>query len=235
MSTPPDTLRKLHALATHPTTPPHEAEQAWKALRRLLEKHGLTEGDLSANAKILQSWLVKSGAHKDLAQYVLWEILDCTPGLRVFRTSIRGRYRLEINLTHVDWLDFRACFSWYVFMLDDDMAAARRAISKLRKQFKDDMLIARATLANVPDAFLNKYKIGHAAILKMCAANKKNAGGTGALPGVPKKTKKLTKRQLAKQAADLEGWSNAANNLKDGSRWQKGQGLDGAELFQLEG
>lgn len=223
MSTPPDTIRKLKALIDHPNTSEAERHQARRLFEKLLRKHGYTEAEISSDHIAWLQWTAKNQAHLDLILRVIWEVTGsmyhASPHeTRLRKTDKRGQWSLSIPFTIADACDFRACMGWYEEMLEDELSRGRRNLKDVRKEAQASIERTKSVLKAIPAAFLDKYKIGNAAIEDEIA-KRRQSGKTEINTAAAKKP---TKEQLRKAEKEYDGYLEARDGLQDGDRWQKG-------------
>ena len=231
---PPDTIRKLHALATHPATPEHERAQARKALDRLLKRWDMKEEDILDEATHIYTIFTNKSLNQ-LELHVMWEIIgDCKMAYVTRWENLgRGKTRIDVRWTLCQWADYRACYAWYYDMLIADLSAARRALKRQREIAKESIDLAKATLKAIPSAFVSKYKIGHEALEKSHSEDTFAETDTALTitPAPPQgKPRPLTKKDLL----DIRARRQARSNLQEGDRWEKATGSMGSSIKHLE-
>lgn len=245
MDSPPETIKKLHALATHPNTCEHERAQAWKMLRKLMEKYSISEEELDDTALIERDVVAINKHWLRMIYRIAQEIKDTyeIPGLKLKSHFKRGHSIWVIPFTIVEWADFRAALSWYRVMLDEDIATARRALSSLKKEYKDKLDLAKATVREVHPAFISKYELGKKQLDRhlndLASEEGENTFDETAKP--LKLAKKPTQKEIDESNKKWRARNAASDLLQDGSRWEKpaahvGSGnreLGNGETFQL--
>ena len=132
---PPDLIRKLAALANHPNTPPAEAAAARAKLKMLLERHNLTEEDISSERVF--PWEIRwiPGHQKDLLISVMSMLLDSMTLPLGLRRD--GKYWLaRLTTTAADKIDIEACFSYYRKILEADRSRIQEEAKEKRATAK---------------------------------------------------------------------------------------------------
>lgn len=245
MEAPPDTIKHLHALATHPNTPEHERAQAKKILRKLMEKYSISEEELDDTALIERDVVAINKHWQQMIYHLAQEIKDTyeIPGLKMKSHFKRGHSIWVIPFTIVEWADFRAALSWYRVMLDEDIATARRALSGLKKEYKDKLDLAKATVREVHPAFISKYELGKKQLDRyLNDLAEKEVGNTFDEPTEPARpVKKPTQKEINESHKKWRARHAASGILQDGSRWEKPVGnvgggnkeLGNGETFKL--
>lgn len=247
MESPPDTIKKLYALAMHPNTPQHERAQAWRMLRKLMEKYNLNEADLDDTAVFPRDVIAINKNWQFMIYRLTQEIKDTFEldeiGIKYKHHPKRGHCILVLPFTSVEWADFRAAMDWYGLMLEEDIATARQQLSQLKKEYKAKLELAKATVREVHPAFMQKYELGKKQLERWLSEQNNDEPNTfdskDETPAKP--AKKPTQKEINESAKRWRARNAAKGLLKDGSRWEKpaahvGTGnreLGNGETFQL--
>jgi hypothetical protein len=238
METPkPDLIQKLQAMAIHPNTPEHERAAAIAKRDALLKKYNLSAADLSVDALVLP-WEMqfREASHCTLAYFCIRETVGKDSSLRY--KKIPRQTILTIQVTAVVWADFRGCYGHYIPLFVRDQKSARAAVRKAKamkakpKVKKLAIKAARLALQNLVYTFINKYGIGEESVRKEWAEREGTMAGTTPEPATPHK--KPTKEEREASLVRDMAWDIASDSLGAGERWQKGEGLEGAEQLKLE-
>jgi hypothetical protein len=225
---PPDLIRKLAALANHPATPPAEAAAARRKLKALLEKHNLTEEDISSERRIKWEIFYLDPWEKDLFLWVASMILDTFHVPVALRKRLKS-YNAEILCGVTDKIDIEACFSYYRKILANDrnaMVHKRQTIRNEIKKLTAEAAVLAAAIKKLPTVLRHKHEIYPPQLLAK-ARQKRDAAAPAPAAAPPPKEKKLSAAERRKQEKDNAAYWTARRNLTEADSWQKGPGLQG--------
>ncbi len=223
----PELVSKLKALAEHPATPPHEAEAARAKLRRLMERHNLTEEDLNGTATHVwtEKWI--QSHERELLLWVASMILN-TSSVPITFSKYMGKWNVSINSTFADKIDVLACFSYYRALLSDDRQRMKDEAAALRgeaKRLLKEVAVISSGVSKLPDLMRSKYEIYPPYLVEQWEAMEA-ACEEDDTPLGPLKLRKLTRAQEKKLEAEYHRRQAARRHMTQADAWQKGAGLE---------
>lgn len=125
-------LRKIQALAQSGYA--GEKDNAQRLLTALLEKHGLTEADLTQEIKTDHYFTVKPGPTAALLIQIICMILD-VQSINVALVKTKRAHHFKIPLTHLENADITAAYAHYLPMLQADLKRLRLQLRRLSNAF----------------------------------------------------------------------------------------------------
>lgn len=154
MSEPPDTIKHLHALASHPTTPEHERAAAQRKLDALLKKYNITIEDVSGDQAAWRTFPFKTGWECQLLIQIAAMLLDIH---RVPTQKEKGVIRF--NVTIATRTDVFEAFNYYQPMLAEQYEANRQKTLEARREAKRTIESLQAQRKILGTAFFNHFDI----------------------------------------------------------------------------
>lgn len=193
MSVPIETIRekliKLQRLIQDPAATEGERTSAQHRFTQILERHGLSEEDVANTARspFVFQWAERRWGRQLLIQCAAW-LLDESP----VKCESIGNGSLSIRMTPLDAADLRACYDYYVGIMEGQLSVLRveeeqstgelrariqslqQELDKRKKVFSEekkgmlDALILRYKLCPTPKGEPPKMQISNRELQEFC-------------------------------------------------------------------